>query len=444
MTVQRIAAFPDTNLFMHFRPLNEIDWCGFLQTSAVEIKIAPVVTRELEEQKTLNPSRKLRERADTALRLLHGYLGQSQVREGVTLEFLITEPNADAASARGLNLQLNDDRLVGTFLLYRDEHPNVPCVLVTGDLPLTVKATHYQIRLAPPSETLRLPAEPDALEKKNKHLEAELLRYKSREPALEVLFKSGQRHAQFQILRPTDAPSGTEMTIQARLSAAIAKCPLVELRPEPDPNVAAIKNSPFAEIAESIQKATAGLQTLGRQFYEDYNARAKAYYRDYEKYLRDSVAFQTLASRTAVLNLILANSGTCPAEDIHLLLHFPDGFTLYDEDHPPIEPKEPSPPSKEMNLFPSVSLLSSFPDIRMPQLRDPSLPRIRKTNSYEVTFETENLQHGFVWTLTPLYATFDSWESSKSFSIDYSIHAGNMIDDQTGELGVVIQKTPIR
>jgi hypothetical protein len=94
-----------------------------------------------------------------------------------------------------------------------------------------------------------------------------------------------------------------------------------------------------------------------------------------------------------------------------------------------------------MNLFPSVSLLSSFPDIRMPQPRDPSLPRIRKTNSYEVTFETENLQHGFVWTLKPLYATFDSWESSKSFSIDYSIHAGNMIDDQAGELGVVIQKT---
>jgi hypothetical protein len=440
MTVQKIAVFPDTNLFMHFRPFNEIDWCELLQASVVEIKIAPVVTRELEEQKTLNPSRKLRERAATALRLLHGYLGHGQVREGVTLEFLITEPNADAAGARGLNLQINDDRLVGTFLQYRDEHRDVPSVLVTDDLPLTVKATHYQIQIAPPGDSLRLPVEPDALEKKNKQLEAELLRYKSREPALEVLFKSGQRHAQFQIQRPTNAASDTETTIQSRLSAAIAKCPLVELRSEHDPDVAAIKNSPFAEIAESIQKATAGLQAFGRQFYEDYNARAKAYYRDYEKYLRDSVAFQTLASRTVELNLILANSGTCPAEDIHLLLHFPDGFTLYDEDHPPKEPKEPSPPSKEMNLFPSVSLLSSFPDIRMPQLRDPSLPRIRKTNSYEVTFETESLQHGFVWKLTPLYAVFDSWESTKSISIDYTIHAGNMIDDQTGELGVVIQK----
>jgi hypothetical protein len=54
--------------------------------------------------------------------------------------------------------------------------------------------------------------------------------------------------------RPTDGASGTETTIQSRLSAAIAKCPLVELRSEHDPDVAAIKNSPFAEIAESIQR----------------------------------------------------------------------------------------------------------------------------------------------------------------------------------------------
>ena len=441
MSVEKVVAFPDTNLFLHFRPMNEIDWCGFLQASTVEIKIAPVVTRELEEQKTLNSSRKLRERADKALRLLHGYLGQSQVREGVTLEFLITEPNAEAAVARGLNLQLNDDRLVGTFLLYSDEHPDVPCTLVTDDLPLTVKATHYQIPLAVPSEALRLPAEPDALEKKNKQLEGELLRYKSREPVLDVLFKSGEDHARFHIARPSPAAPDSETIIQSRLAAAIAKCPLVELRTQHESEGIAVKNSPFAEIAESIQKATAGLQAFGREFYEGYNARAKAYYRDYEKYLRGTIEFQTLATRTILLNLVLANTGTCPAEDIHVLLHFPDGFTLYDEEHPPREPKEPAAPSKEMNLFPNVSPLLAFPNIRMPQPRNPSLPRIRKTNSYDVTLENEKLQHGFIWNFSPLYAAFDSWESAKSFSIDYTIHAGNMIDEQTGELGVIVEKT---
>ena len=81
------------------------------------------------------------------------------------------------AVSRGLNLQLGDDRLIGTLFLYRDDNPNTRCVLVTGDLPLTVKAHHYQIEFLALDETLKLPSEPDPLEKKNKRLEAELLRY---------------------------------------------------------------------------------------------------------------------------------------------------------------------------------------------------------------------------------------------------------------------------
>src|SRR6266513_509362 len=135
MNATKIAIFPDTNLFMHYRALNEIDWCSLLQASIVEIEIAPVVTRELEEQKTLNPSRKLKDRAATALKFLHKYLANPKVRDGVTLQFLRKEPTAEFAVSRGLNLQLKDDRLIGTFFLYREENPDIRCVLVTGDFP---------------------------------------------------------------------------------------------------------------------------------------------------------------------------------------------------------------------------------------------------------------------------------------------------------------------
>jgi hypothetical protein len=45
-----VAVFPDTNLFLHYRPINEIDWCALIKARPVEIKIAAVVTRELEER----------------------------------------------------------------------------------------------------------------------------------------------------------------------------------------------------------------------------------------------------------------------------------------------------------------------------------------------------------------------------------------------------------
>jgi PIN domain len=374
MSLLKVAVFPNTNLFLHYRALNEIDWCSILGAGAVEIKIAAVVTHELEEQKTLHRSRKIRDRAAAGLRLLHKYLGQRQVRVGVTLEFLIKEPTVEYASSRGLNLQIKDDQLIGALLLYRGENPDVPCVLVTSDLPLTVKATHYEINLVPPNETLLLPPEPDEAEKKIRQLEAELVKYKLREPVLDIRFDRGESHTRFQIARPTDAVSGSEAEMQSMLEAAKRKCPMVDLQPDHEPGAPSIENNPFAPIAEAIQ----GFQAFGRRFYEDYNNRVKAYHRDYERYLRNTFAFKSLATRTIELNMVLANNGTCPAEDIHVLLHFPNGFALYDDEHPPKQPEEPTVPSQELNLFPNVSLLSSLHDIpRLPQLRDPSLPRIR-------------------------------------------------------------------
>src|SRR2546428_4398847 len=393
MSVTKVDIFPDTNLFLHYRPLSEIDWCSLLQSNAVEIEIAPVVTRELEEQKTLNPSRKLRDRAATVLTLLHKYLAKPQVRDGVTLQFLLKEPTADVAVSRGLNLQLGDDRLIGTLFLYRDDNPNTRCVLVTGDLPLTVKAHHYQIEFLALDETLKLPSEPDPLEKKNKRLEAELLRYKSREPVPAIRFKDGKNHTRFRIVSPSSTPD-PEPEIQSKLAAAKEKCQPVELKPRREAGTSSAADNPLAQIAELME----GFQAMGRQFYDDYNVRVAAYHRAYEKYLRDTLAFKTLATRTIKLSLILENSGTCPAEDIHVLLHFPDGFALYDEKHPPKPPEEPAVPSKEISLMPSFAGFSglSLPDIaRMPSLPDPTLPKIRKTNSYEVTFQLEKLQHGF-------------------------------------------------
>lgn len=417
-----------------------MDWCSILEASAVEIRIAPVVVRELEEQKTLNPSRKLRDRAASSLKLLQKYLSQRQVRDGVTLDFLIEEPTSEFAASRNLNLQIEDDRLIGTLFLYRDQNPDTQCVLVTSDLSLTVKANYYRVEIVSLDETLLLPSDPDPLEKRNQQLEAEVHRLKSREPVLNICFEDGANYTRFRI-KPQIHDSESEPEIQSKLAAIKEKTPLIALKPpQPKLDASAVANNPFAEIAESMRKVTEPFESYGRQFYEDYNARLTTYYRKYEKYLRAAAAFKTMRTRTIRVKLVLRNEGTSPAEDIHILLHFPDGLMPYDEEHPPKEPQEPSAPSKEM--FPNSPLFTSLPDIRvgLPHLRNPNLPRIRKTNSYEIIYECDKLKHGFVWNLMPLYVVFDSAESAKSFSIEYTIHAGNMIDEETGKLGLVIEK----
>lgn len=353
MGTQKNTVFLDTNLFLHYRPLSEVDWCPLFRTTAVELAIAPVVTRELEKQKTLSPSRKLRDRASTALKLLRKYLANPQVRDGVTLQFLVNEPTADFAASRALNLQIEDDRLIGTLLLFREGNPDTRCVLVTGDLSLTVKAHPCQIEVLALEESLLLPNEPDPVEKKNKQLEAELLRYKSREPALTLLFADGKGHARFRIVSPGNTLD-PEAEIQSKLAVAKNNCQPVDLKPPREAGAPPAADSPLSQIAALFE----GFQSMGREFYEDYNARVAAYHRAYEKYLRDALAFKTLAARTIKLDLILENRGTCPAEDIHVLMHFPDGCALYDERDPPKAPEEPEVPSKEINLLPQLSPLS--------------------------------------------------------------------------------------
>lgn len=441
MPILKVAVFPDTNLFLHFRPLNEIDWCAVLNASNVEIKIAPVVTHELEEKKVLHPLQKIRERANKALRLLHTYLQKPQVREGVILELLTKEATADSARFHGLNFQLGDDRLIGSICSYQQDHPDIPCLLVTNDLPLTVKATHYQIPLAPLDDSFQLPQEPDTAEKKIKQLEQELLKYKSREPVLSVTFENGEQYMRFQIGEPGGVAPNQEKEIQTKIDEIKKEYPLLETTPrvsgQPAPTT-----SPLLNFTEQMQQALQGLSDLSRQARENYNERMFSYHSAFERYLRGTIDFPDRQKRTLKLSLILDNTGTCPAEDIHVLLHFPNGFTLYDEKHIPAQPTEPEAPSKELNLLPSTYLFQTFAGIepRIPLPRNPNLPTIRKTNSYDVTFERPKLNHGFIYELGPLFVSFDSWDSVGSFSIKYIVHAANLIEEKRGELGVVVDR----
>jgi hypothetical protein len=66
-SLEEVAAFPDTNIFLHYRPVAELDWQSIAQDLPVRIQIGPVVTRELEERKTLHPIKRIRENTAVAL-----------------------------------------------------------------------------------------------------------------------------------------------------------------------------------------------------------------------------------------------------------------------------------------------------------------------------------------------------------------------------------------
>jgi hypothetical protein len=179
---------------------------------------------------------------------------------------------------------------------------------------------------------------------------------------------------------------------------------------------------------------------------DSYNAELNSFYQDYEKYLHQKHEFENAMRRSITLEIGLENSGTVPADDIDVHLHFPDGFSLFDaEEDLPQKPELPKPPA-EIGTFgnfrvPFVPSLQHFDYTKA--LRPPSnvsSPQIERTNSYDVRSQIKKIKHGYILSIAKFLVQFDSYESVTSFQIDYSISAANLPKPAYGHLSVVIEK----
>ena len=123
-------------------------------------------------------------------------------------------------------------------------------------------------------------------------------------------------------------------------------------------------------------------------------------------------------------------------------LHFPDGCVLY-EDFPdqPELPEPPVPPQSrsEMmlnNLAPS--LLGGLGDLGPVKFHDSF--SLRKTNSYEVKDNFARIKHGHTESIRSLTLTFPSFDTARSFKVEFRITAANLPDPAVGFLNVKVTK----
>ncbi len=84
-------------------------------------------------------------------------------------------------------------------------------------------------------------------------------------------------------------------------------------------------------------------------------------------------------------------------------------------------------------------LMSRIPDTVLPP-QNVSAPNIRNTGSYNVDFHIQRLKHKLQEPTDPLYVIFESFESARSFNIDYRLLAANIPNEVTGQLHIIIEK----
>lgn len=439
----------DTNIFLHYQPFNQIDWLEVVKAESATIVIPPITIRELNRHKDSHPRPQIKKRAGETIKRLSGFLDlgvTTKITEEVFVSFEDRDPTIDFA-AHQLNFNVQDDQLIASILVNRQEAPDEHIVLVTSDLGLALvtKAGRQGISTQKMPENLRIADEPDPNENKVKQLEQQIRELNARIPNLSLVYEDGEQHATIKLPYPLSIEqSNVEKTIDA-LKSRFPKRVKKEVKDLSDLAKNAVERA-------SIMASVSVMNMIPQEELERYNNEVEEYILAYRDFITGKLEFENQKRRTVRLDIALANDGTAPAEDIDIYLHFPDGFQLLEEGelpNPPEAPRSPVEPMTEIEKMANsmnrgfqipTSMLFNPPDFSPSIPSNVSAPVIKRVRSYEVHVHVQKIKHNLQEFLDPLFVIFDEYDSAKSFTIDYRILAANIPHEVTGNLHIIIQR----
>lgn len=438
-----MKAFLDSMIYLHYRSIEEIDLRPIIGTDDITIVIPRVTLHDLDKQKNTHRSSKVRDRARRILKKIEQWMsGQAPVRQGVSVEFFPVAPTIDYQKY-GLNPQWSDDVLIASILEYSRTHTGEETVLITQDSSPRMIARQLGIAVAELPEEMKLPEEPDPLEVENRELSKKLERLQNALPQLTLCFAGSnepETHAHFLLSPPPDT---MENEITRKINDLRSKLP--KQYPSPPKTPSTGPHDSLAALSE-LYAAVASFGPIPPEEYDRYNRDVDEYLAEYEQYMRETWEQNAALRRTIRFEIEIRNTGSAPADDVDVMLHFPDGFSLMSKDDPPNLPKEPRPPRKPRSRMEMLTdsighipnLTMPFPSI--PNFKVPTSFTIKRTGSYTVTDHFKRIKHGASDQLPELFLTFDSYESAKSFHCDYTVRPANLPEPVEGELHFVIEK----
>jgi hypothetical protein len=443
----------DTNIFLHYQPFDQIDWSEIAKSDNVLLIIPPVTIRELNHYKDSQSRLHIKKRSSEAIRKLTQLFDTgitAKLRDNVSIKFEDRDPVIDYSTTY-LNPNIQDDQLIASMLMDRKESPECNLVLITSDLglALSTKAGRHGITTIRMPENLRIVDEPDQNENKIKQLEQQVRELNIRVPSLLLSFEDGSQHSTFNISKPIIL---NQSDIDQKKTELTGKYPKRE-------SIGSLKKSTSSELNLSEDKLLTiqfALGSITQEEIDRYNNEVESYIASYPDYLVIKLNYENMNRRTIRLNILLANEGTMPAEDIDVYMHFPDGFRLLEENDLPPSPRPPAQPTPPMTEFEKLSAsMRNLSVYNFPSLGSSyghtttsapppnvSSPHIKRTNSYDVQFHIQRVKHNMQVNFDTLFIIFNSYEESSSFSIEYQILAANLPKKVTGNLHVVIEKEP--
>jgi hypothetical protein len=427
-----VNVYLDTNVFLEFRPLRDLDWRGLIDAGRVVLVVSSVVLRELQEAKDSGklPAAKRRraaERVKWIAEMLDAMDGGSvQLQNGVELAYDAAAPSDAILAEYQLDRTIGDDRLVAVAIAARVSGRDV-CV-VSDDVSARQQAKICHLRAFAPRDEWRCPAEVDPLEQEIRELKRQVAEYESRRPKLSLSLPEAQSHLRVTIHAPVP---DTDEEIERRLGLIRG---MLSLDSEMNP----------------YRGLTLAMGPI--------SARSKERYRrDCDRYLEEiAPRFQAMiAAHNArelyveLSTLTLANGGTLPAEAVEVHLHVPASLEWKHElPKGPELPKRPDPPKSILEEAADFGDLSGAARAAELFRAATGVERFRPANpepqfrvvDHVATFSAGKVKHAQSRVLPKIYCAFESHAGTESFALSYEIHADNLPKPLKGAINIQVVK----
>lgn len=416
-----MTIFPDSNIFIHFKPIENWDWELYINQK-LKIVICMCVINEIDKVKYSANTNITKRRVQDLIRKFNS--SSLNVFNNIPFSIFVPDNLFELFHDANLDKEDKDDVFIASVLSFQKEYPQENICIISNDLGVQLKCKAYKIKYEIPAMEYLI-QEDDTLTKEIRKLTVELNRLKNLQPSLRLQFDNGETFKQFDIKEPWKKYEDFIFNKMERLKM---QYPYIEAETNENPYVLSLLNL-YKKTPDKVEK---------------YNKDLEKFYSDYEVYLRDTKESILKVKLTIVLNIDIMNTGSTPAENVDLYMHFPDGFSLINKDEYSSKDLEPLPPELSAYSLAPFDFNNSIPQFVYPKVSDISLSRfsIKKTNSYDVNDHFAIIKHNHLVSVCPLYLNFDTFDDVKNFEIKYTITAANVVDKIDGVLNVVFTKIP--
>lgn len=189
MTTRTLSFFPDTNLFIQCRPLEELDWSEWADFGEVHLIVCRTVQREIDQQKNRGNDR-VAQRARKTSSLFRSIIEEDHrvIRENGPRVKLMLEASSVPSPELKDRLDYNspDDEIVGFLHKYKQQHPETDVRLLTYDTGPMMTAKSLNLPFVEIKDAWLLPPESNEIERENRRLKEEVTRLRKTEPEFQI------------------------------------------------------------------------------------------------------------------------------------------------------------------------------------------------------------------------------------------------------------------